>query len=127
MLQLNDKNETLIGDNIKIVWIPEQSTLRVLTTISPVAALMFMHSVYSGRKMDNLEQNVFSYSSPELVRLRINQYQSLCSLFGIGCDRLSVTDAFQDLLNSNTGDVVIKASDGDVFAHAFVLKARSAF
>ncbi|KAL1574121.1 hypothetical protein MG5_06305 [Candida albicans P57072] len=127
LLQLNDKNETLIGDNIKIVWIPEQSTLRVLTTISPVAALMFMHSVYSGRKMDNLEQNVFSYSSPELVRLRINQYQSLCSLFGIGCDRLSVTDAFQDLLNSNTGDVVIKASDGDVFAHAFVLKARSAF
>lgn len=127
LLQLNDANETLIGDNIKIVWIPEKSTLRVLTTVSPVAALMFMHSVYSGRKMDNWEQHVFSYSSPEQVRLRINQYQALCSLFGINNDRLLVTKAFQGLLDSNTGDVVIKTSDGDVFAHAFVLKARSAF
>ncbi|RCK65964.1 BTB/POZ domain-containing protein 1 [Candida viswanathii] len=127
LLDLNDKDETLVGDNFKAIWIPECSTLKVLTKVHLLAILLLIHSIYTGDKID-IPQIYGSRHNLQLHMKSVNdEYNSLCGLFQVSHGKGAVVDAFEKLLSKQDGDVVFQLSDGEMNAHLSVLKARCAY
>ena len=127
LLDLNDVNEVLIGDNFKAVWVPEKLTLKVLTEIQLFSILLVLHSVYTGTKFDISHHYGSRHKLQERMKLVNDQYNCLCNLFEISHGEDSVVEAFSELLLKSEGDVVLKLNDGDLRAYSYILKSRSAF
>ncbi|MCP8715924.1 MAG: hypothetical protein M5E90_00735 [Asgard group archaeon] len=127
LFDLNDVNEVLIADNFKAVWVPEKSTINVLTEIQLFSVLLVLHSVYTGIKLDIAHHYGSRHKLQERMKLVNDQYNSLCNLFDISHSKDSVVEAFGELLLKSEGDVVLKLNDGNLRAYSYILKSRSAF
>ncbi|KAL6449726.1 btb1 BTB/POZ domain-containing protein 1 [Candida maltosa Xu316] len=128
LLELNDPNETLVGDNnFKAIWDPKTQSLKILSSIHSLSLLLLLHSVYTGKKIDISQHYGSRHNLPQRLKLVADEYNSLCNLFQLRLHNLAIVDAFADLLSHEHGDVIMKLTDGELKVHSYILKARSAF
>ncbi|RLV90571.1 BTB/POZ domain-containing protein 1 [Spathaspora sp. JA1] len=130
LVTLNDEYETLVGDNFKANFLPESSMLMISSDTQLISICLLIHTVYTGQKIDIWQEYGSRYNYPDQMKLIYNEYESLLNLFRISTnqDNMKVfSQSFERLLQSDSGDVVLKLSDGFITAHSYMLKARSAF
>lgn len=127
LLDLNDKDEELIGDGFKAIWIPEVSTLKVLTKVHLLSMLLVIHSVYIGAKFDIVQHFGSRHRLQDRMKSVNDEYNSLCNLFEITRGSESVVAAFDKLVTLAQGDVTLNLSDGEIRAYSYILKSRSAY
>ncbi|KAG7663804.1 uncharacterized protein J8A68_002664 [[Candida] subhashii] len=130
LVNLNDPEEHIIGEKFKANFIPDESVLMVSSDTHLLSMLLSIHTVYSGRRIDIWQSYGSRHSYPANMRLIYDEYESLLTLFKLDDKRQHKSNylkSFRDLLDSDTGDVVLKLKDGELNAHSYILSSRSAF
>ncbi|EGW33740.1 uncharacterized protein SPAPADRAFT_135574 [Spathaspora passalidarum NRRL Y-27907] len=127
LLDLNDANETLLGDQFKANYLPEESLFMISSDTQLLSVCLLMHTVYTGQKIDIWQEYGSRFNYPDHMKIVYNEYESLCNLFRISTNHDVKPSSFEGLLDSESGDVILKLNDGSITAHSYILQARSAF
>ncbi|KAI5963985.1 hypothetical protein CANMA_003582 [Candida margitis] len=124
---IKDDGNQIVGKKFSATWNPLDSCLEVTSKTQLLTVLLFVQSVYMGSKVD-LWSNYGSRSrAPERLKLVFDEFDELCSLFNVSLGPKQLRLGFSNMLTSSTGTIKFKLKDGEMFAHAYLLRVRSAF
>lgn len=122
----NDGNE-LVGKQFRAKWSSAESCLEVVSETKPLSVFLFIQSVYMGTKVDPWSSFGSRLKVPKNLKLVFDEFDELCSLFQVSFGPKQLRRGFTNMLSASTGSVKFDLKDGEMFAHAYLLRVRSAF
>ncbi|CAI5756282.1 unnamed protein product [Candida verbasci] len=121
LYDLDDPNEYLISQ-VKANW--SKGILKI-ENVQILSVLLLIHTVCSNRKVDIWKRYNSRHNFPNRLKLVHDEYDQLLNSFEISYNQ--TTKFISEFQNFNNGNVLFKLLDGELNAHSFILKSRSAY
>ncbi|KAI5957851.1 hypothetical protein KGF57_003118 [Candida theae] len=121
------QGDMIMGKHFHAKWNSGKSCLEVTSPTKYLSVLLFVQSVYTGAKVDLWSSFGSRSRVPGHLKLVFDQFDELCALFQVNSGPKHLLNGFSNMLSTSSGSVKFELKDGETFAHAYILKVRSAF
>jgi alpha-tubulin suppressor-like RCC1 family protein len=125
-----DTDEIFVDDGFAAKYDRLVNEFHITSNVNIISLLIFVHFIYSNTVLEVWRDSDSSKDS-SIRKIKLG-YEKLVQTFNIWQSRASQFESglislMLQTLEPNTGDVLIKLSDGDIRCDSYVLKTRSAF
>lgn len=124
---IEEQGNMIIEKRFHAKWNSIDSCLEVGSKTKFLSVLLFMQSVYMGTKVDLWSSFGSRLKVPDNLKLVFDEFDDLCSLFRVSFGSKQLRLGFTNMLSTSSGSVKFDLKDGYMFAHAYILRVRSAF
>lgn len=124
---IKEDGNMIIGKHFQAKWNSAESCLEVTSETKFLSVLLFLQSVYMGTKVDLWSSFGSRLKVPDNLKLVFDEFDELCNLFQVSFGPKQLRAGFTNMLSTSNGSVKFDLKDGEMFAHAYILRVRSAF